>query len=483
MRTTWFHTFSLDSAFDERAFVEVLIGAGLQMVPLGGAPQGAGVVVFHRITPELLDFLREVSKCGLDRVLALPLSREALVDEGAWTLLHAGAADVIVWDGAAVTAGQIAARIERWAAVDQILRSNLVEKNLIGKSRAWTAALRRIVEIAKFTDGPVLIEGESGTGKELAAQLIHALDPRPNKKELVVVDCTTIVPELSGSEFFGHERGAYTGAAGPRDGAFAMADGGTLFLDEIGELPLPLQAQLLRVVQERTYKRVGGNTWAKTQFRLICATNRDVLAEVERGAFRRDLYYRIANTCCRLPPLRERTDDILLLARHFMESLRPGQEPPSLDEHVRAFLRGRPYAGNVRDLRQVVSRLFQRHVGPGPITVGDLPDEERPLGCPAVDWREGTFEQAVRRAIGRGAGLKDIGRAAEDIAVRAVIEDEEGNLQRAASRLGVTDRALQLRRATRRQLDGVTGEATLAGAPDGLLGGGGSPQLRAVRSA
>jgi transcriptional regulator with GAF, ATPase, and Fis domain len=453
MRTTWFHIFSGEAGFDERRFLEILIDAGLQMVPLGGAPQGAGIVVFDNITPELCEFFREVSRHGLDRVLALPLGREALGD-GAWTLLHAGAADVIVWDAATVTARQIAARLERWAAVDQILRSNLVEKNLIGKSRAWTAALRRIVEVARFTDSPVLIEGESGTGKELAAQLIHALDPRSNKKELVVVDCTTIVPELSGSEFFGHERGAYTGAAGPRDGAFAMADGGTLFLDEIGELPLPLQAQLLRVVQERTYKRVGGNAWSKTQFRLICATNRDVQAEVDRGAFRRDLYYRIATTRCHLPPLRERADDILSLARHFMECLKPGEEPPSIDEHVRSYLRSRPYAGNVRDLRQVITRMFHRHVGPGPITVGDLPDEERPLGGPAADWREGPFEHAVREAIGRGVGLKDIGRAAEDIAVRMVVDDEAGNLQRAACRLGVTDRALQLRRATnRRQLD------------------------------
>ena len=137
-----------------------------------------------------------------------------------------------------------------------------------------------------------------------------------------------------------------------------------------------------------------------------------------------------------------------------METLRPGQEPPSVDEYVRSLLRTRPYPGNVRDLRQLVTRMFHRHVGPGPITVGDLPDEERPLGCPTADWREGPFEHAVRQALGCGAGLKDIGRAAEDIAVRVVVDDEEGNLQRAASRLGVTDRALQLRRASRRQLDG-----------------------------
>jgi transcriptional regulator with GAF, ATPase, and Fis domain len=454
MRTTWFHIFSTCASFDEAAFAAAMATGGLQLTPIGGTPDSPGVVVFSSVTSALLDFLREVTKGGLVRVLAVSLSRAALAADGAWTLLHAGAADAIVWEPTPETVRQIAARVDRWITVDEILRSPLVEKNLIGKSRAWTAALRRVVEIARFTDGPVLIEGESGTGKELAAQLIHALDPRPHKKELVVLDCTTIVSELSGSEFFGHERGAYTGAIGPRDGAFAMADGGTLFLDEIGELPLPLQAQLLRVVQERTYKRVGGNTWHKTQFRLICATNRNVLGEVERGAFRRDLYYRIATTTCHLPPLRERTDDVLLLARHFMSLLRPAQEPPSLDEHVRTYLRSRAYPGNVRDLRQVVTRMFHRHVGVGPITVGDLPDEERPLACPDADWRDGPFEQAVRTAVSRGAGLKDIGRAAEDIAVRLVVDDEEGNLQRAASRLGVTDRALQMRRATtRRQLD------------------------------
>lgn len=453
MRSAWYHVVGAEDAGAVQPLVESLAAAGLALVPLGAAPGRPGLVAFDRVTPDLCEILREQSRSGLDRVLALALRGDALPGDEVWALLHSGAADVLAWDRSALIARQIAARVERWADIDEILRSNLVEKNLIGKSRAWTAALRRIVEIAKYTDGPVLIEGESGTGKELAAQLIHALDPRPQKKDLVVVDCTTIVPELSGSEFFGHERGAYTGAVGLRDGAFAIVDGGTLFLDETGELPLPLQAQLLRVVQEKTYKRVGGNTWYKTQFRLVCATNRDVLGEVERGAFRRDLYYRIANARCRLPPLRERANDVLLLARHFMESLRPGEEPPVLDEQVRAYLRNRSYPGNVRDLRQLVTRIFYRHVGPGPITVGDIPDDEWPHPGGTSDWREGHFEDAVRGALARGAGLKDIGRAAEDIAVRVAVEDEEGNLQRAAVRLGVTDRALQMRRATRRQLD------------------------------
>src|SRR5262249_44123862 len=153
---------------------------------------------------------------------------------------------------------------------------------------------------------------------ELLARLIHELNAATKERSLVVVDCTTIVPELSGSEFFGHERGAFTGAVAARDGAFALADGGTLFLDEIGELPSHLQAQLLRVIEEGTYKRVGGNAWQRTNFRLVCATNRDLPRLVEAGKFRGDLYFRIASWVFRIPPLSERIEDILPLARHFL---------------------------------------------------------------------------------------------------------------------------------------------------------------------
>jgi transcriptional regulator with GAF, ATPase, and Fis domain len=380
-------------------------------------------------------------------------SRAALANGASFRMLGAGASEVLTWSDRRDTARQIAARIERWAAIDDIVSSPLVQNNFVGRSRPWVMALRQLVEIAKFTEAPALILGESGTGKELAARLIHTLDPRPNKGELVVVDCTTIVPELSGSEFFGHERGAFTGAAGARDGAFALADGGTLFLDEIGELPPALQAQLLRVVQERTYKRVGGNSWQKTQFRLVCATNRDLLRDVEAGGFRRDLYYRIASTVTRLPALRERVEDILPLTRHFMASLRPDGEVPPLDDEVRDLLLRRSYPGNVRELRQLVSRVLYRYVAPGPVSVGTLPDDERPPEGNEDSWRDGRFDDAIRRALVLGARLKDIGRTAEDIAVRIAVEDEEGNLQRAAARLGVTDRALQLRRASQRMSD------------------------------
>ncbi len=412
---------------------------------------GAAVLVFFReLGEDTLAAVSELSRFGLVRLVACAVGR--MPSQAPWRLLRAGASDVVEWAEDGSTAPQLRARIERWAAVDATLASPVVRKNLVGQSRAWVLALRDIVDLAKFSDAPALILGESGTGKELAARLIHTLDQRPDKKDLVVVDCTTIVPQLAGSEFFGHEKGAFTSAATARDGAFALADGGTLFLDEIGELPLELQAQLLRVVQERTFKRVGGNTWQNTHFRLVCATHRDLLQDVQSGRFRRDLYYRIASATTRLPSLAERTDDILVLARHFLGVATSG-EACDFDEHLREYLVKRRYAGNVRDLRQLVLRIAQRRVSGAAVTVGSLPPDERPIDDMELSWHDERLEDVIRQALALGAGLKDIGRTAEDVAVRIAVESSEGNLRRAATRLGVTDRALQLRRAARRTAD------------------------------
>lgn len=414
-------------------------------------PVGAGIVFFDEVTPELLDLLRDATYRGMERVLAIALSRSSMKPAALWSLLGAGVSDVFAWDHSADSARQVFARFDRWERVDEIVRSSLVKSNLVGQSAAWIRALRQIVDVGRFTDSSVLVSGQSGTGKELFAQLIHTLDQRPNKGKLVVCDCTTIVPELSGSEFFGHERGAFTGAVSAREGAFALADKGTLFLDEVGELPLTLQAELLRVVQEHTYKRVGGNSWQKTDFRLVCATNRNLFEEQARGQFRRDFYYRIASWTCQLPALEDRREDVPALAKHFIAQLCP-DSPPELDDVVRQYLMARPYPGNVRELKQLVTRIVQHHVGPGPVTVGDIPEDERPRGSEGFkNWHEEGLEVAIRLAVASGVSLKEIERTTGELAERIVIEEEQGNLQRAALRLGVTDRALQMRRAARRQ--------------------------------
>ncbi|MBF5041655.1 sigma-54-dependent Fis family transcriptional regulator [Aggregicoccus sp. 17bor-14] len=434
--------------------------AGLPAAPLAeAAAQGPGVLLAPDAGPATLQALRELRQRPGARVLVVLLPGQAPGCEAYWLLLRGGASDVLAWEQLEHPVEEIAVRLERWRAVGALLDSACVREHLVGTSPAWLPVLQQVVEVAAFTDASVLLLGESGTGKEEVARLIHALDARPDKRELVTLDCGTVMPELSGSEFFGHERGAFTGAVTARDGAFALADGGTLFLDEVGELPAPLQAQLLRAVQEHTFKRVGSNVWQHADFRLVCATNRDLEGEVARGAFRRDLYHRLAAWVCRLPPLRERPEDILPLARHFIGAARPGRPPLQLGAPVREYLLRRSYPGNVRELRQLVLRLCKRHVGEGPLSVGDMPPEELPAaqritvdavvspgGVAGEPWQE-AFRASIRRALGLGVGLKEIGRIAADTAIQLALGEEEGNLQRAARRLGVTDRALQLRRA------------------------------------
>ncbi len=280
--------------------------------------------------------------------------------------------------------------------------------------------------------------------------MIHDLDPRPDKGEFVVVDCTTLSPELSGSEFFGHERGAFTGAANSREGAIALAHKGTLFLDEVGELPPELQARLLRVVQEHQYKRVGSNVWQRSDLRLVSATHRDLERGIAEGTFRADLYYRIAGWQCRTLPLRQRKDDVLPLARHFAHELLPQLGGAEFDPAVQEFLVMRDYPGNVRDLRQLVTRICHRHCGSGQITLGDIPPEDHTGPGPPAMWPDSSFRSAVRSAVQLGISMKDIGQRATELAVEIALECEAGNLQRAAARLGVTDRALQIRRASQR---------------------------------
>ncbi|WP_093555083.1 sigma-54-dependent transcriptional regulator [Pseudoduganella namucuonensis] len=414
-----------------------LAAAGVAVLPK--PPGELGVVLFAAWDAPTTALLAQLSARAT--VLAICCAPSPPSRGSAWEALDAGAADCLHWPGGAGDAAQVTARLRRWRAVARLMASDTVRDCLVGDSPAWRALVRSVVEVAAFTQSPVLITGETGTGKEQIAQLIHRLGGA--RGELILLDCATLSPELSGSEFFGHERGAFTGAAAARDGAFALADGGILFLDEVGELPPSMQAQLLRVIQERQYKRVGSNTWQPTRFRLVCATNRDLEADVASGAFRADLYYRIAGWRCRPPALRERPGDILQLVDHFLRQL-AGGEPPRLDPAVREYLLTRGYPGNVRDLRQTVARIWHRHCGPGPVTIGDVPPDERLHGARA--WPDAAFAAVVGHAVDLGVSLSHISQAAADAAIQLVLAQEQGNNQRAAARLGITDRALQLRR-------------------------------------
>jgi transcriptional regulator with GAF, ATPase, and Fis domain len=400
---------------------------------------------------DALHRVRALAAGGTEMLLAILAAPDAQAADSL-RLLDAGASDVVVWTDDAAGVEQVVARLSRWAVVRRLAQGPVVRDNLVGTSHAWRQLIRRVVEVAHFTTASLLLTGESGTGKELVARLVHTLDPRPHKREIVVLDCTTIVPSLAGSEFFGHERGAFTGAASTREGAFELADGGTLFLDEVGDLPMALQAQLLRVVQEHTYKRVGGNTWKRTEFRLVCATHHDLAESVARGTFRRDLYHRIATWTFTLPSLRERREDILLLARHFAAEQSENGRCPALDQAVERYLVERDYPGNIRDLRNTVQRLVQRYPGGGPITVGQIPEDERPrLSRDGHAWPDAAFESTIRRSLTLGVGLKTLRKVAEDLAVSIALGLENGSVAKASRRLGITERALQLRQAERRR--------------------------------
>jgi PAS domain S-box-containing protein len=253
-------------------------------------------------------------------------------------------------------------RIRSLTAEADYLRAELAAEHgfaeIVGRSPALRAALKQVSQVAA-TDATVLLLGETGTGKELFARAIHDRSARRDRP-LVKVNCAAIPAALMESEFFGHEKGAFTGATQRREGRFALADGGTIFLDEIGELPLELQGKLLRVLQEGELEPVGGTRTRKVDVRVVAATNRDLEQATRQGTFREDLYYRLSVFPIRLPPLRERGDDVVLLATAMAEKLARdlGRRVSPLGAADAAALRAYPWPGNVRELRNVVERAI-----------------------------------------------------------------------------------------------------------------------------
>ena len=268
----------------------------------------------------------------------------------------------------------------------------LLEPNgqeLVGHS----ARLRQVLRLAdKLGKGPwpVLILGETGTGKELVARTIHSAS---EKGPFITIDCSSLVGPLMESELFGYTKGAFTGANANKVGLIEAANGGTAFFDEIGELPLDLQSKLLRVLQEKEFRPVGSLNLRRSSFRIIAATNRDLTAEVERGAFRRDLYYRLNVVTLRLAPLRDRRDDVPALVAHFLRRYGRGQ---TLSAEVLELMLSYEWPGNVRELENCVQHMVAVNSGPV-IHSGDMPSS---LSHFAVERRG----QPMSLAVGAGAG-------------------------------------------------------------------------------
>ncbi|MFH1177573.1 MAG: sigma-54 dependent transcriptional regulator [Acidobacteriota bacterium] len=302
--------------------------------------------------------------------------------------------------------------------------------NIIGRSAAMEAVLERVRVVAPAPT-TVLIVGESGSGKELIANAIHEHGPRSSGR-FVALNCGAIPGEILEAELFGHEKGAFTGAHQRRIGKIELAHAGTLFLDEISELSADLQVKLLRVLEERRVTRVGGNEEVAVDFRLVAATNRDLEAEVAGGRFRRDLYYRLKVVTIALPPLRQRPEDILPLATHFIARFNRelGRSVQHLAAPLVAALRGYAWPGNVRELRNVVENMVLFSQGPE-LTMADLPPEYR---------RPGAGEPAAPG--GAPSAPRQMAEVERD-AILGALEFTQGHRAKAAHLLGIGLRTLQ----------------------------------------
>ena len=285
-------------------------------------------------------------------------------------------ADGWLRDGSTLRVGATDLRFEHAAGRQRLpLSVNDRFGSLVGRSTAMREAFA-LLERAATSDSTVLLEGETGTGKSQAAEALHRAGARRDKP-FVVVDCGAIPAALIESELFGHEKGAFTSAEARRIGAFEEADGGTLFLDELGELPLELQPKLLRAIEAREIRRVGASAPRSIDVRLVAGTNRDLRAEVNRGAFRADLYFRVAVLPVRLPPLRARPEDVPLLAAELLDRLRVPASSRLREPGFYAQLQRGAWAGNVRELRNHLERclLYEEALAPAPST------EEPPAGA------------------------------------------------------------------------------------------------------
>ncbi|KUJ96467.1 MAG: Sigma54 specific transcriptional regulator, Fis family [Desulfonauticus sp. 38_4375] len=310
---------------------------------------------------------------------------------------------------------------------------------ILGKSPALTQ-LFKILEKVAPTDTTVLVTGESGTGKELLVRALHKNSPR-HKGPFVPVNCGAIPKELLESELFGHEKGAFTHAIRSRPGCFELANGGTIFLDEIGELDLSLQVKILRVIQEKEFERVGGTQTKKVDVRIVAATNRNLEEEVKKGNFREDLFYRLNVIPIELPPLRERGEDILLLANFFLEKFctLKNRPPLSFSPEVKELLLNYSWPGNVRELENFMERISILCENER-VEIEDLPEKilkEQGLNQPKPQKTEAFTFPSLQDMLQLKMDLKTFLETIENKLITEALEESKGVKNKAANILGI----------------------------------------------
>jgi transcriptional regulator with GAF, ATPase, and Fis domain len=324
--------------------------------------------------------------------------------------------------------------------------------DVIGASARMRAVFADLERIAA-TDLTLLIEGETGTGKDIIAESVHRSSSRADGP-FIVFDCGAVAPSLAESELFGHERGAFTGAVTARSGVFEDAHGGTLFLDELGELPKDLQPKLLRALEKQEVRRLGSHKVVAVDVRILAATNRNLAAEVQRGAFREDLYFRLAATRIVVPPLRERMSDLPLLVEHFLSLERPPRHIDDIGPDVWQMLNAHRWPGNVRELRNAVRRLLVTPERAVESLASPPSDSRSSLASP---------EEILPLRVAR----RDVNDAFEQNYVRAALERAGGSVSRAAS----------LAEVSRQMLQKLMRKHGIGSGPSTAVGGAGSGPL------
>ena len=388
----------------------------------------------------------------LEQIAALPERPLVVMTTGYGTIesavacMRAGAFDYVLKPFAP---SQIDVILRKAASYRQLLGVNRLltddpedaDSVLVGRSPVMQR-MRQLIDRVAPTDATVLVTGESGTGKEMIAREFYRRSPRRGQP-FIKVNCAAVSENLIESEFFGHERGAFTGATERREGRFELAHQGTLLLDEVSEIPAGLQAKLLRVLQEREFERVGGNRTIKVNVRIIATSNRDLIRYVEKGDFRQDLYYRLNVFPVQVPPLRERAEDILLLADHFLRrfSRKHGVKVTGLSDSARSAVMAYQWPGNVRELQNTIERAVIMAESGRPVTAAllGLPGNPGATEPPPLEELAAVPVAASDDSNGAIQPLAEL----EKQAIQAALRQTQGNRTQAAAALGISIRTLR----------------------------------------